>query len=99
MNETIITIKHDGDRTPIFRIEGCCTGRTYGNGIGNVSDQPKPDYTRNASRSKNCELFNVVLSDTEYLVIDKKRREVRLFHREKFGRGKGNNVFVRSMPL
>lgn len=99
MNETIITVKHDGNRTPCFCIAGCITGRTSGEGCGNISSQPKSDYTRDAPASKGSELFNVILSDSEYLVIDKKHAEVRLFRREKFGRGKGKNVFVRSMPL
>ena len=92
--ETIISIKHDGNRDTRFCLTGCITGRTSRKGGRNISNPPKRDYSRDAQSCQNNKLHTVILSETEFLVVDKPHREVRLFHRVD-----KKNVYIRSMLI
>lgn len=93
-DEIIITIENGRSRTTSFRLQRCCTGRTPRTGCGNLRSQPKRDNSSYAKISETRQLFTVILSETEFLVVDKSHREVRLFHRLN-----KKNVHIRSMPI
>ena len=93
-NEDVFVAIDDRFRSEGFSLRGCTTGRTPGNGHGNISEVCRGHNTSNAPSCKNGKLRTHILSETEFLVIDLIRREVRLFRREN-----KKNKFIRSMPL